>query len=246
MTRRRVRLVLFAPAVLGLAALLFWGIAGLPHFGHYHGPYGNVINSVAYKQRHTSNEVAAIVFDYRGFDTMGEELILFTSVVGVALLLRRVRDEDVAPVEDPVESESLRLVGILAVGPLVVLGLYTIAFGYVTPGGGFQGGAVLAAAPLLLYLTASYRSWHKATPTPLVDFAEAAGAGGYLVLGLVGLVVTSAFLGNFIGLGEKSTLLSGGSIPLLNWAAGIEVAAAMTLLFSEFLQEYVAPLARSQ
>jgi multicomponent Na+:H+ antiporter subunit B len=133
---------------------------------------------------------------------------------------------------------------VLAVGPVVVLGLFTIAFGYISPGGGFQGGVVLAAGALLLYLAGSYRAWHRATPTPLVDFGEGFGAGAYIVLGLVGLVVTDAFLGNFIGPGVKSTLHSGGSIPLLNWAAGIEVAAAMTLLFSEFLQEYVAPLAR--
>src|SRR5919199_6070113 len=161
MTRRRVRMALFAPAVLGLAALLFWGIAGLPHFGHYRGPYGNVINNVAYKQRHTSNAVAAPVFDYRGLDTMGEELILFTAVVGVALLLRHVREEELAPPEDPVESDGVRLLGILAVGPVVVLGLFVVAFGYVTPGGGFQGGVVLAAGAVPLYLAGSYRAWHK-------------------------------------------------------------------------------------
>ena len=246
MTRRRVRLVLFAPAVLVLAALLFWGIAGLPHFGHYHGRYGNLLNNVAFKERHTSNTVGATVFDYRGFDTMGEELILFTSVVGVALLLRHVREEELTPPEDAIESDSVRLLGILTVGPIVVLGLYTVAFGYVTPGGGFQGGVVLAAAALLVYLVGSYRAWHDATPTPVVDFGEGVGAGGYVALGIVGLLASDAFLGNFIGPGVKSTLHSGGSIPLLNWAAGVEVAAAMTLLFSEFLKDYVAPLARTR
>ena len=244
MTRRRIRIALFAPAVLGLAALFAWGISGVPHFGHYKGPYGNVINDVAYVQRHTSNAVAATVFDYRGFDTMGEELILLTAVAGVAFLLRHVREEDLAPPEDPVESEGVRLLGILAVGPVVVLGLFTVAFGYISPGGGFQGGVVLAAAALLLYLAGSYRAWNRATPTPAVDFAEGLGAGAFVVLGLVGLVVTDAFLGNFLGVGVKGKLNSGGSIALLNWATALEVAAAMTLLFAEFLEDYVAPLAR--
>ncbi len=246
MTRRRLRLALFVPACVGLAAFLLWGITGLPHYGHYRGPYGNVINNVAYEQRHTSNFVAAVVFDYRGFDTMGEELILFAAVVGVALLLRHVREEEMTPPRDAVESDGLRLFGVLAVGPVVVLGLFVVAFGYVSPGGGFQGGVVLAAAALLLWLAGSYRSWHDLTPTPLVDFAEGFGAGAYVVIGLVGLLVTNAFLGNFLGLGVKGKLDSGGSIPLLNWAAGIEVAAAMTLLFSEFLKQYVAPLARTR
>ena len=244
MTRRRIRLVLFLAAGLGLAAFLFWGIAGLPHFGHYKGPYGNIINNKAYQQRHTSNAVAATVFDYRGFDTMGEELILFTAVVGVALLLRHVREEEMHPPQDAVESEGIRLLGILAIGPVVVLGLFVVAFGYITPGGGFQGGVVLASAALLIWLCGSYRAWHTLTPTPAVDFAEGFGAGAYIVIGLVGLLITNAFLGNFGPLGVKGKLDAGGSIPLLNWAAGIEVAAAMTLLFSEFLKQYVAPIER--
>jgi multicomponent Na+:H+ antiporter subunit B len=245
-TRRRIRLAVFFVFALGFAAFLFWGIAGLPHFGHYQGPYGDIINNQAYKQRHTTNAVAAIVFDYRGLDTMGEELILFTSVVGVALLLRHVREEELTPPQDAVESEGIRLLGILAVGPVVVLGLFVVAFGTLTPGGGFQGGVVLASGALLIWLAGSYRAWHSLTPVPLVDFAEGIGAGAYIAIGLAGLGVSSAFLGNFIELGPKGKLDSGGTIPFLNWAAGIEVAAAMTLLISEFLKQYVAPMQRER
>ncbi len=39
----------------------------------------------------TSNVVTAVVFDYRGYDTLGEATVLFTAVVGVALVLRRLR-----------------------------------------------------------------------------------------------------------------------------------------------------------
>lgn len=244
--RRRIRIAIFVPAALGLAALVLWGIAGLPDFGNYKGPYGNVVNNVAYQQRHTSNAVTAVVFDYRGLDTMGEELILFAAVVGVALLLRHAREEELAPPEDPVENEGVRLLGVLAVGPIVVLGLFVVAFGFITPGGGFQGGVVLAAGALLVYLAGSYRAWHTVTPTPLVDFAEGSGAGAYMVLGIVGLVLTDAFLGNFLGPGVKGKLNSGGSIPFLNWAAGIEVAAAMVLLFAEFLKEYAAQIKQAE
>lgn len=38
-----------------------------------------------------NNVVTSIVFDYRGYDTLGEATVLFTAVVGVALVLRRVR-----------------------------------------------------------------------------------------------------------------------------------------------------------
>ena len=84
---RTARLTLFAVSAAGLGALLLWAVAGLPDFGHYHGPYGYVLNQVAPAERHVSNVVAATVFDYRGFDTLGEELILVGAVAGTALLL---------------------------------------------------------------------------------------------------------------------------------------------------------------
>ncbi len=38
-----------------------------------------------------TNVVTAVVFDYRGFDTLGEATVLFTAVMAVALILRRWR-----------------------------------------------------------------------------------------------------------------------------------------------------------
>ena len=221
-------------------------VAGLPAFGHYQGGYGNQLNREVVPERHTTNVVGAVVFDYRGLDTLGEEFILFTSVIGVALLLRKKREQGVedAP-DDTVRSEAVRLVGLLMIAPAFLLGLWLVAFGYVTPGGGFQGGVLLAGALLLVYLTGGLRRYARLTPNSFVEPVEAVGAGGYVVLGLAGLIAEGAYLHNFLGAGERGTLYAGGSIPLLNWAAALEVCAAMMLLFREFLEEYAAaPVAR--
>jgi len=244
--RPRLRLTVFAGAAAVLAALVFWGVAGLPAFGHYQGGYGNQLNREVVPERHTTNVVGAVVFDYRGLDTLGEEFILFTSVIGVALLLRKKREQGVedAP-DDTVRSEAVRLVGLLMIAPAFLLGLWLVAFGYVTPGGGFQGGVLLAGALLLVYLTGGLRRYARLTPNSFVEPVEAVGAGGYVVLGLAGLIAEGAYLHNFLGAGERGTLYAGGSIPLLNWAAALEVCAAMMLLFREFLEEYAAaPVAR--
>ena len=37
-----------------------------------------------------NNGVTAVVFDYRGFDTLGEATILFTAVAGVIMIFRRL------------------------------------------------------------------------------------------------------------------------------------------------------------
>ena len=238
---RTVRLGLFAISAAGLAALLFWSLIGLPDFGHYHWPYGKLLNAVAVNERHTTNVVGVTVFDYRGFDTLGEEFILFTAVVGVSLLLRKDRDERV--LRDPVRSDGVRLLGMLTVAAVLVLGLWVVAFGYVTPGGGFQGGVVLAGAFLLVYLAGSYGDFEALTPHTPVEIAEALGAGAFAVLGFVGLAYEGAYLRNFLGIGDTGTLYSGGSVALLNWATAIEVTAAMVVLFSEFLNVYMVPVA---
>ena len=123
---RRFRIGFFALSAGGLAALLLWAVAGLPDFGHYHHAYGRLLNSVAVGERHATNVVTATVFDYRGFDTLGEEFILFTSVVGVALLLRDVREERRRP-PDRVLSDAVRLAGAGFSAALLVLGLYVVA-----------------------------------------------------------------------------------------------------------------------
>jgi multisubunit Na+/H+ antiporter MnhB subunit len=38
-----------------------------------------------------NNAVTAIVFDYRGFDTLGEATVLFAAVLGVAAMLRKTK-----------------------------------------------------------------------------------------------------------------------------------------------------------
>jgi multicomponent Na+:H+ antiporter subunit B len=70
-----------------------------------------------------------------------------------------------------------------------------------------------------------------------IDQAEALGAGGYVVVGLFGLVASGAFLANALPFGVAGTLLSAGTIPVINLAVGLEVAAGFTLLLSEFLEQ---------
>jgi multisubunit Na+/H+ antiporter MnhB subunit len=41
-----------------------------------------------------SNVVTAVVFDYRGFDTLGEATVLFAAVVAILALFRKLREEE--------------------------------------------------------------------------------------------------------------------------------------------------------
>jgi len=240
---RRARLLILGPALAGLGALFAWAIAGLPAFGDYRGPYGFVLNRVVVPLRHTTNVVMGTTFDVRGVDTMGEEFILFAAVLGVALLLRdETRSREVERRTGRLPNDAVRLLGVVMIGGCLLVGLWLMAFGYITPGGGFQGGVVFAGAILLLYVVGSHRDYHPFRDENVLDLLESIGAGGYLVVGLAALVSGSAFLTNLFGLGTTGTLVSSGSIALLNWASAIAVSCATLLLFAEFLETYVFPL----
>jgi multicomponent Na+:H+ antiporter subunit B len=243
MTRRQ-RLTVFVAGVTGLALLTLWGYAALPAFGDYQGPYGDILNAVSVPERHITDVVTAVNFDYRGFDTLGEEFILFAAVVGVAILLRAQRDEEEREPWEfafgrsaPRTSDAVRVVAILLVGPTVVTGLYIIAHGHLTPGGGFQGGVVLATALLLVYLAGEYSFLRKAAPGSLVEVCEAVGGGGFALIGLTGLVGGVAYLENVLPLGQIGHLNSAGTVPLINLSVGLEVAAGFVLIMVEFLEQ---------
>jgi multicomponent Na+:H+ antiporter subunit B len=244
---RTTRIRIFIPFLAGFAALLVWGLVGLTDFGHYKGPYGYVLNRVALPERHMTNVVTAAVFDYRGFDTMGEEFILFAAVVGVVLLLRESgREEEEDEFEETTGSDIVRVVGTLMVGASILVSLWLIAFGFITPGGGFQGGVALAGGAALLFVATGYQSFKALGNESALDPIEGIGAGGYVVLGIAGLVSGGAFLENVLGPGVPGTLWSGGSAAIVNWCAAAEVAAANLVLVTQFLDEYLVPIVRER
>lgn len=240
---RRIRMLVLGPALLGLGALFAWAIAGLPAFGDYRGPYGYLLNKLVVPLRHTTNVVMGTTFDVRGVDTMGEEFILYAAVVGVTLLLRdETNAGKVERTTRRLRSDAVRLVGVVMVGAALLVGLWLVAFGYLTPGGGFPGGVVLAGAILVLFLVGSHRDYRAFRDEHFLDPLEGLGAGGYVMVGLAALASGTPFLTNLFGFGATGSLTSGGSIPFLNAASALAVTVAMLLLFAEFLETYEVPL----
>lgn len=237
----RARTTAFLVSGLGLFALFGWAFAGLPAFGDYRGPYGFLLNRVATPERHATNVVGAVVFDYRGIDTLGEVFILFSAVTGVVILLRESgRPQRAAELSKRSPVPALPVFGTLMVAVALLVGAWLAAFGYVTPGGGFQGGAAMASGLVLLYFATDYGVFNPFGREAIFDPVEAVGAGGYAVIGIAALLSGLPFLTNLFGPGTTGTLVSAGSIPFLNWASALEVTAANLVLFSEFLHEYIA------
>jgi multicomponent Na+:H+ antiporter subunit B len=255
----RARLWLFLGGAVALAAMLVLAVVDLPGFGHYPGPYGDLIEKGGESATHATDLVTAVNFDYRAYDTLGEEFILFAAVLGIAIVLRgrrgerkrapeeltsdrvvplsghtRQRNHAIASAGLSRPSAALGLVGLALVGPLIVLGLDIAVHGHLTPGGGFQGGLPLGSAAFLAFLAGEYAALKRIAPRAAVQLGEAAGAAGYALVGLGGLLFAGTFFQNFISRGEPGRLLSAGTIPLSNLAVALEVAGAFLLLWVEF------------
>jgi len=243
------RIGVFLASVAAFAALFAAGLVRLHPFGEVHSQftdsYAQGVNSLTVPERHITDAVTAVNFDFRGFDTLGEEYIMFASVIGVALLLRRrhqhhhhphpqdrVPGREISPA-----SDAVRLLAVALVGPTVVFGIYVVVHGQVTPGGGFQGGVILASAPLLIYLAGEFQSLRRVAPRWLVEVAEAIGAGGYVVIGALSMFGLSTFLTNWLPLGRPGDVYSGGMVALIDLTVGLEVAGGFILLLLIFLEE---------
>lgn len=236
------RAVFFAGAI-GLAALYAIAALRLSPAGSYYGAYGAVLNAVTMGERRATNVVSAVNFDYRGLDTLGEEFILFASVIAVAAILRRQKDESddederPAQLRDAPDSDAIRLMGVGLVPITMIFGLYMISHGGVSPGGGFQGGVILATVPLVVYLCAGAKAFLRIAPKTLAKAAESAGAGGYVVVGVLGVFAGKTFLENVVPLGTPGEAWSGGTILLLNLTVGLAVGAGFVELLSSFIEE---------
>ncbi|MFF8351891.1 MnhB domain-containing protein [Streptomyces chartreusis] len=235
----RTRLWLLAVGLAGVAALLVAACLDLPHFGGDRHPYGDRAVHASL-DRHTANTIASVNFDQRAFDTLGETTILFAAVVGCVVLLRQTRDEHRARPAPAAVAPPVRRYALLVLPVALLVGLYVIAHGQLSPGGGFQGGVVAATSLHLLYLGADYRALERIRPVGLFEVGDALAASAYLVTGLAGLIGGTAFLANtLLPYGTFNTLSSGGTVPLLNAAVGMEVACAVVVLLARFLDQAV-------
>jgi len=240
-----VRRWVFLAGAAGLAAFYLWGLSGLPGFGRYPGPYGFIISHVAVAQTNATGVVSAINFEYRGFDTVGEEFILFAAVAGVAIVLRALRGErERSPVDEaadrdlPPTSDAVRMITLLFTGPVALIGWWLASHAQASPSGGFQGGVVLATAAVLLYLSGEFWVFRRLSPAAVLDAVEAIGAAGFVGVGLAAVVMGLPYLKNYLPLGSvPGAVSSSGTIALISFFVGLEVAAAFILVISELLDQ---------
>ena len=128
----------------------------------------------------------------------------------------------------------------LVTGFIAVFGIYIALTGHLSPGGGFAGGVILAAAAALVVLSFGRESSSKLITGPACHVADAAGALAFLVVALLGYLAGDFFI-NFVPLGQRHHLASGGAIPLSNLAILIKVGAGLAGAFLALSAFRLAP-----
>lgn len=231
--------VFFVSGII-FVALYLMAAKNLPPWGHYRGPYGDVVSGLAVYQRHATDVVNAIDYDYRGFDTLVEEYILFTSVLGVMLLLRDPKKHQGVADADSGLSQTVKVTAGAWFALTFLFGLYICTHGQLTPGGGFQGGVIIATALLLVYIAQNLERFKAMTSHPLMEVLESLGAALYALTGLSAVVVGLPFLTNWIPLGKSGDVFSAGTIAVISASVGLEVAAGFILLCYVFLEEILS------
>ncbi|MEM1200817.1 MAG: DUF4040 domain-containing protein [Pseudomonadota bacterium] len=148
------------------------------------------------------NVVTAVLASFRGYDTLGEVFVVLTAGIGVLFLLsaRPSKTAKAPTIPPPGPVEGLRhyliprVVGRLLIPFIFLFGLYVQFHGDFGPGGGFQAGAIIAAAVILYTLLEGEPQALRVVPVSFLKVLAVAGALLYSAVGVAGMLLGGNFL----------------------------------------------------
>ncbi|MEM2008843.1 MAG: Na(+)/H(+) antiporter subunit B [Ignisphaera sp.] len=237
-----IMLVILIPTLLG-------GIGPIPHgdIRPLAKAYLNSTFNIYIKDLWTASPeaVAAIVWDYRGLDTFYETIVFYTAIVSCLILYREILGKRDISKGEGLSIVVKRVTAISLLGILVV-GASTVLHGMLTPGGGFQGGAIMAVAPVIVIIVFS----RLLVDTSRLSYSKVVTFRNLAILGiaLTALIPIILGFGNafiFQNQYKRSTNFSyptyifdvpmGGSLWFLNLFEGLAVFMAFYLAFNIIL-----------
>jgi multicomponent Na+:H+ antiporter subunit B len=123
-----------------------------------------------------------------------------------------------------------------------IFGAYIVLHGHLTPGGGFQGGAVIATGFIMLFVAYRVEDITNLFSKILLQNSEVLGLFLFVTTALIGIGLSATFLVNYlVGKGglfgqavsygiNEGVLNTAGIIPILNIAIGLEVLGGLTII----------------
>lgn len=187
------------------------------------------------------NVVTAILGSYRGYDTLGELIVILTACIGVLFILGGRRGKHLLSDGKPLPSTAHglrrhmipKVVGLLVVPFIVLFGLYIQFHGEYGPGGGFQAGAIVAAGIILYALLEGEAQALKAIPRPALMGMVIGGAMLYGAVGIAGIALGGNFL-DYSVLSDNPVKGQQIGILIIELGVGITVCGALLSIFHAF------------
>lgn len=182
-----------------------------------------------------ANLVSAIYLNYRLFDTLFEILVFSVAVLGVRFYLAQQKgsEEEVARIP---ESQVIRISADLLFPPILLLGIYLILFGHLSPGGGFSGGAVAGTGLLLCAIALGAdvvaRRFHEAA----LERFQWEVLLAILLLTLIPVLFGRLPLTDLLPRGRLGSLASGGSILIYNGLIGVKIFIGTWVVIYSFVR----------
>ncbi len=219
--------------------LLMYGTGDMPMFGD---PLAPVHQHLAPHFIHQSlgetgmpNIVTSVLASYRGFDTFGETVVIFTAGIGVLALLGLGGSplESSPPLAAMRQHKILRVVSKVLIPPILIFALYVQFHGDYGPGGGFQAGVIFAAAIILYAMLFGLGTARQVINQTFIQVLSAVGVLLYGSVGLVSLLNGKNFL-DYSALAEDALHGQHYGILLVELGVGITVTAVMVTIFFTF------------
>jgi multicomponent Na+:H+ antiporter subunit B len=227
-----IRRLTSIPLLLGLFAIFFFALQDYQVL--YNDAARVYFQLYGYVETGSLNLVTAIYLDYRLLDTLFEAGILLVAVTGVSWIAQHENIEhNPLFMLDRFKIPELFVSFARVIYPVVLLfGIYVIFNGHLAPGGGFQGGAILATALLILY----YIDLKKKTNLEAIFTIEK-----ILYLSLL-IIASLSFFTRGVWFTNVMPLTSGIDVKAiflitLNLIIGAKVALGLTAIFIAFLKE---------
>jgi multicomponent Na+:H+ antiporter subunit B len=180
------------------------------------------------------NLVTGIYLDYRLFDSLFEAGILLVAVSGVLWVSsHNIKEKNATFMLDKQKTPELFITfGRILYPVMLLFGMYIILNGHLSPGGGFQGGAIIATAILILYYVDISKEINVKT---LITVEK----GLFLLLILVAslsIITRGEWMTNYMPI-DSPLLLRQSYLVILNILIGAKVALGLVAVFTSFLKE---------
>ena len=236
---------IFALVLIALTGgLLIYGTMDMPYFGfaeapaHLHVAPRYILDSM--QEIGVPNAVTSVLASYRGFDTFGEVVVIFTAGIGVLVLLcvaqgPKDSDAEVDAINETMHDQHLilRIVSKMLIPFILLFALYVQFHGDFGPGGGFQAGVIFAAAIILYAMLFGLSTARRVINQPLVLLLSGIGVLIYGTVGLIALLNGKNFLDYSVFFDDPVAGQHFG-ILVIEFGVGCTVASVMVIIFFAF------------